>query len=110
MELLLVAVACLVMVAVHIRLTRNLDADHRAREQRLEDDVLARKVALDKQAKVFVKRLAQSNSAANKMIDECRKSQDEARHLREDTKALQQKINAALSDPRVKRLLNKAGE
>ena len=70
----------------------------------------AREAALNKQAKAFVKRLAQSNGAANKMIDECRKSQDEARYLREDTQALQQKINAVLSDPRVKRLLNKVGE
>lgn len=69
----------------------------------------AREAALNKQAKAFVKRLAQSNGAANKMVDEARKAQDEARDLREDTKALHLHIDALLGDPRVKRLLNKQG-
>lgn len=93
-----VLAAVAVMVIVHFRTQRQLAARVERRE-----------AALDKQAKVFVRKLEATRRAAAKMVDECRKAQEQAEHVREDTRALQQSIGTVLADRRVQRLLDHEG-
>lgn len=98
--------AVAVMVVVHVKTQKRLAQTMLDHQQALEDQ----RVAQYKQAKAFQKELAISDRGARKLADQARKAIADTDLVREDTRALQQTLNAALSDPRVQRLLNKAGE
>jgi hypothetical protein len=95
----LILVAIIAMVVVHFRTQRDL-----------KYAVIARQTALDKQAKVFVRKLEASRRAGEKAIDDARKSRDDSAHLREDVIALKDSLHAILRDPRVKRLLDEMND
>ena len=103
---LVILLACAVMVYLHVRLQRKLAQTVLDQQQGLEDQ----RVAQYKHAKALQREIARSDRATRKLADEARKAVQDTQRVREDTQALQQSINAALSDPRVQRLLNKVGE
>lgn len=94
--LVLVLVASAVIVLVARR------ADQRVAEavERMEAQTLAREAAIDKQAKVFVRRLEQSRRVGERAVDQARQAVVDSQHLRDTA-------NALFSDPRVKRLLDR---
>lgn len=73
----LIVVAVTVMVFVHIRTQR-----------RLEQSLIDRHKALDKQAKVFVRRLEVVRRVAAQAVDHSRELQAHARELHEQTETL----------------------
>lgn len=77
----LILVAVAVMVAVHFRT-----------QKKLAQAVLDRQVMLDKQAKVFVRQLARSHSAATKLIDQSRALHDDVRQLHQISEELHREM------------------
>ena len=98
--------ALVVMVVVHVKTQKRLARTMLDHQEALEEQ----RVSQYKQAKAFQKELAISDRGTRKLADQARKAIADTEHVRADTLALQQSLNAALSDPRVQRLLNKVGE
>ena len=63
----------------------------------------AREAALNKQAKVFVRKLAVTERAAAKTVDA-------SRHALEEARTVNRQTNEFFGDPRVTRFLNRGGE
>lgn len=96
MILTFVCVVCLLAVAYYA----NRKVENAILEMRAETE--AREAALNKQAKVFVRRLAVTERAAAKTVDASRATVEEARSLNLNTQEF-------FRDHRVQRLLNKQG-
>lgn len=84
---LVIVAACAVMVTIHVRTQR-----------RLEEAVKARQAALDKQAKVFVRKLEQSRRVGEKALDS-------SRDAIADAKQLNAVVNEFMRHPHIKRYL-----
>lgn len=88
---LVIVVACAAMYRTHV-----------VTQRRLEEAVKARQAALDKQAKVFVRKLEASRRAGEKAIDQ-------SRVLSDDAKQLHQIVNEFMSNRSIKRILDREG-
>lgn len=88
----LFVVAVAVMVYVHYR-TQNRLADRVVERERELNDLMERRAqTMDKQAKVFVRKLERTRRLADRTLDQSRD--------------INQRVETALGDPRVQRLLN----
>lgn len=77
----LIVAAIVAMVIVHFKT-----------QKALAQRVLDRQVALDKQAKVFVRDLARSHNAAKKLIDQSRSLHDDVRQLHQISESLHREM------------------
>lgn len=94
-----VLVLVVALVAIAVTAWR---ADKRVNEAvaRMERETQARAAAIDKQAKVFVRKLEASRRAGEKALDS-------ARDLRADTQQLHGVVNQFMSSPGVRRILDR---
>lgn len=98
-ELVMFAVVLGVILFVHVGAQRALKRTRETRETDLDARLVARQVAADKRTKSI-------DREAQRVLQQAKRALKDAEHVREDTRALQQQVNAALSDRRVQRLLD----
>lgn len=103
MEILLFAAALALMAGAHVRLARKYDSLLKGITERTE----ARDRALQKQAKVNERRVAQTNRAAARTLDAAKAALASASEVREDTASIQRHVNQMLNEPRLLRFLNR---
>jgi hypothetical protein len=104
-ELIVCALALGLMAGAHVRLARKYDSLLHGITERTE----ARDRALQKQAKVNERRVAQTDRQAAKTLDAAKAALDAARALREDALVAERRVHGVLDDPRLQRFLTREG-